>query len=173
MRRLPRAAKLQLTRLKWRIEQHEQLLANCQTPIERAVVLKRLAADTERQAALLDRPRKRSQSLWQSQRAHLFHLIASTDVALATAQPWTVPLDDPLMDVAGVQSACTQLATIAMPLMRAELLVQLRDAFDAGLPIRRSAVARAAADLAALHFQAAGLSVVEARAAAERGWDGF
>jgi hypothetical protein len=170
VRRLSRVAKLQLARLNWRIEQHEQLLATCQTAIERAVVLKRLAADTERQAALHVHRGKRSQSLWQSQRAHLFHLVASTDVAVATAQPWAIPQDDALMDVAGVRAVFMQLAAVATPLMRAELLVRLRDAFHAGLPIPGNAVARAAADLAARHFQAAGLSLLEARAAADQGW---
>jgi hypothetical protein len=38
------------------------------------------------------------------------------------------------------------------------------------LPIPGNAAARAAADLAALHFQSAGLSVREARTAAHQGW---
>lgn len=168
--RASRISKVQLARHAWRIEQHEQLLADCQIATERAVVLKRLAADTERQATLLVPRKERNQRLWQSERAHLLYLVATTDMALATAQSWAVPHDDPLVDVAGVATVFAQLATVVTPLMRAELLVQLRDAFQTGLPIPGNAAARAAADLAALHFQSAGLSVREARTAAHQGW---
>lgn len=163
-------SKLQLARLTWRIGQLEQILAASQTATERAVVLKRLATDTERQALLLAARGEQTAGRWQSPRAHLFYLVATTDIAVATSTPWIAPEDDPLLEVVGVAAVFLHLGAAETPLLRAELLVQLRDLFQTGLPVPENIIARDAADLAAFHLRAAGLGFLEARAAAYRGW---
>ena len=163
-------SKLQLARLTWRIGQLEQMLATSQTATERAVVLKRLATDIERQATLLATRGERTAGRWQSPRAHLFYLVATTDIAVAAASPWIAPEDDPLLDVVGVRAAFLHLGVAETPLLRAELLVQLRDLLQRGLPVPQNVIARDAADLAAFHLRAAGLGFIEARTAAYRGW---
>lgn len=163
-------SKLQLTRLTWRIGQLEQMLAISQTATERAVVLKRLATDVERQATLLASHGERTAGRWQSPRAHLFYLVATTDIAVASTTPWIVPDDDPLLDVVGVAAVFLHLSAAETPLVRAELLVQLRDLLQTGLPTPQNVIARDAADLAAFHLRAAGLGFLEARTAAYRGW---
>ncbi len=163
-------SKLQLARLTWRIGQLEQMLAASQTATERAVVLKQLATDTERQATLLATRSERTTGRWQSPRAHLFYLVATTDIAVAAATPWVAPEDDPLLDVVGVRAVLLHLSGTETALVRAELLVQLRDLLQTGLPVPQNIVARDAADLAAFHLRAAGLGFIEARTAAYRGW---
>ncbi|MEA5366454.1 hypothetical protein VA596_43470 [Amycolatopsis sp., V23-08] len=163
-------SRLQLNRLSWRIGQLEHMLAVSQTATERAVVLKRLATDVERQAMLLASRGEQTVGGWQSPRAHLFYLVATTDMAVAAATPWIAPDDDPLLEVVGVAAVFLHLSAAETPLMRAELLVQLRDLLQTGLPIPRNIIARDAADLAAFHLRAAGLGFLEARTAAYRGW---
>jgi hypothetical protein len=163
-------SKLQLARLTWRIGQLEQMLAASQTATERAVVLKQLATDTERQATLLATRGERTTGRWQSPRAHLFYLVATTDIAVAAATSWVAPEDDPLLDVVGVRAVFLHLSGTETALVRAELLVQLRDLLQTGLPVPQNVVARDAADLAAFHLRAAGLGFIEARTAAYRGW---
>lgn len=163
-------SKLQLSRLSWRIGQLEQMLTVSQTATERAVVLKRLATDVERQAALLAVHGEQTTGRWQSHRAHLFYLVATTDIAVAAATPWIAPDDDPLLEVVGAAAVFLHLSAAETPLLRAELLVQLRDLLQTGLPIPQNVVAQDAADLAVLHLRAAGLGLIEARTVAYRGW---